>query len=314
MPSGTDLVPAVLAGQNVLHPNSPPQHQINLLWWVMFVGACIGLTLVAVLLLLGWIRRNNASLPFGGGERAGTILVISLGIAMPIVLLTALFIWSDVFVVRSVAAPAPGSTSLTVRVVGHQFWWELGYGKNAVTANELHIPVRTRVRVDATSADVIHSFWVPELNRKIDVIPGYTNSILLFANRTGTYLGQCAEFCGIQHAHMQIAVVAQSRAQFEQWLGTQAKRASSQSQVFMSSGCADCHQIRGTSARGHVGPDLTHVASRETLAAGTIPNDTEHLRQWLRDPQAVKPGAKMPQQSLSRADIDALVTYLESLR
>jgi cytochrome c oxidase subunit 2 len=313
MSCGADLVPAVLAGQNVLHPHSPSEHQITVLWWVMFGVACVGLTLVAVLLLLGWIRRNSASLPFGGGERAGTILVISLGIALPLVLLTALFVWSDVFVIRSVAAPAQSSTAFTVRVVGHQFWWELDYGRSSVTANELHIPVRTRVRVAGTSADVIHSFWVPELNRKIDLIPGYTDRTLLYADRAGTYLGQCAEFCGMQHARMQLAVVAQPRAEFEQWLRTQAQPAPT-SQLFLSSGCANCHQIRGTPARGHVGPDLTHVGSRMTLAAGTIPNDREHLREWLRDPQAVKRGSKMPQQPLSRADIDALVDYLESLK
>jgi cytochrome c oxidase subunit II len=312
MPRGADLL-ALLAGQNVLDPHSPAEHHISVLWWVMFVVACIGLTLVALLLLLGWIRRNRESLPFGGGERAGTILVISLGIAMPLVLLTALFIWSDVFVIRSTAAPSPKSTAFTVRVVAHQFWWELDYGGKAVTANELHIPVRTRVRIEGTSADVIHSFWVPELNRKIDLVPGYTDSTLLYADRAGTYLGQCSEFCGMQHAHMQVAVVAQPRAQFEHWLSTQAEPASSSLDLFVST-CANCHQIRGTSARGHVGPDLTHVGSRATLAAGTIPNDPEHLREWLRDPQAVKRGAKMPQQPLSRSEIDALVDYLESLK
>jgi cytochrome c oxidase subunit 2 len=314
MPRGADLVPALLAGQNVLHPQSPSEHRISVLWWVMFVVACIGFTLVALLLLLGWIRRNRASLPFGGSERAGTILVVVLGIAAPIVLLSALFVWSDVFVIRSTAAPAPGSTPITVRVVGHQWFWEYDYGGNAVTANELHIPVRTKVTVAGTSADVIHSFWVPELNRKIDLIPGYTGRVLLYADRPGTYLGQCAEFCGLQHAHMQVAVIAESRARFEQWLRMQTEPASSSSQLFLTKGCADCHQIRGTPARGHVGPDLTHVASRETLAAGVIPNDREHLREWLRDPQAVKPGAKMPQQPLSASDLDALVDYLQSLK
>jgi cytochrome c oxidase subunit 2 len=323
MPSSAALLLAVLAGQNVLHPHSPAEHSISVLWWVMLVGAWIGLTLVAVLLLLGWIRRNRESLPFGGGERAATRLVVGLGIATPIVVLTGLFLWSDIFVIRSTAAPARNSTALTVQVTGHQWFWEIRYpGVEAVTANELHIPVDTRVNVVGTTADVIHSFWVPELNRKIDVIPGRTNRVLLYADRAGTYPGQCAEFCGLQHAHMELLVVAEPRARFEQWLhgenttarpatGAQAQRGQ---QLFLTEGCADCHQIRGTPARAQVGPDLTHLATRTTLAGATIPNDHAHLTEWLRDPQRVKPGNKMPELRLSSQDLAALVSYLEELK
>jgi cytochrome c oxidase subunit 2 len=307
------------SGQSVLTPHSGPEHSITTLWWVMFGGACLGLTVITTLLLLGWIRRNRASLPFGGSERAATRLVVGLGIATPIVLLTALFIWSDVFVIRSTAAPSPRSTALTVHVIGHQWFWEIRYGRGqATTANELHIPVRTRVDVIGTTADVIHSLWVPELNRKIDVIPGRTNRVLLSADRAGTYLGQCAEFCGEQHAHMELVVVAEPRARFRQWLQSQGTPAASSGgpglQLFLSKGCDDCHEIRGTPARAHVGPDLTHVASRATLAAGTIPNDRAHLTAWLRDPQDVKPGTKMPTLPLSQRDVSTLVTYLEGLR
>jgi cytochrome c oxidase subunit 2 len=306
------------SGQSPLTPHSSAEHSITTLWWVMFGVACLGLTLIAALLLLGWIRRNRAALPFGGGERAATRLVIGLGIATPIVLLAALFVWSDVFVIRTTAAPTPSSTALTVHVIGHQWFWEIRYGNGAISANELHIPARTRVDVVGTTADVIHSLWVPELNRKIDLIPGRTNSVLLYADRPGTYLGQCAEFCGEQHAHMEFAVIAEPRARFEQWLRTQARSAPSASasglQLFMRKGCADCHQIRGTEADAYVGPDLTHVASRATLAAGTIPNDRAHLREWLHDPQGVKPGTKMPRLPLSPGDVDALVRYLESLK
>ena len=303
------------SGQSTLTPHSGPAHDIALLWWVMFGVACVGLTIIAVLLLLGWIRRNRETLPFGGNERTATRLVVGLGIATPIVLLSGLFVWSDVFVIRSTAAPDPRSTPLTVHVVGHQWFWEIRYDRaSGVTANELHIPVRTRVNVIGTSADVIHSLWVPELNRKADLIPGRTNRLLLYADRSGTYLGQCAEFCGLQHAHMQIAVVAEPRARFEQWLRAQGEPGGAGLALFRSKGCANCHAIRGTSAQSHVGPDLTHVASRETLAAGAIPNDREHLREFVRDPQAVKPGAKMPQVPQSPSETDALVRYLESLR
>ena len=307
------------SGQSVLTPHSGPEHSITTLWWVMFGVSCVGLTLIAVLLLLGWIRRNRAALPFGGSERAATRLIVGLGIATPVVLLSALFIWSDVFVIRSTAAPSPRSTALTVHVVGHQWFWEIRYGAQQVTANELHIPVRTRVQVIGTTADVIHSLWVPELNRKADLIPGRTNYLLLYADRAGTYLGQCAEFCGLQHAHMEIVVVAEPRARFEQWLRTQGQPAAAAAngpglQLFESKGCANCHAIRGTAAESHVGPDLTHVASRQTLAAGTIPNDRAHLREFVRDPQALKPGAKMPQLPQTPGQTAALVRYLEGLK
>jgi len=303
------------SGQSVLTPHSGPEHSITTLWWVMFAVACVGFTIVAALLLLGWIRRNRAALPFGGTERAATRLVIGLGIATPLVLLTALFVWSDVFVIRRTSAPAPSSTQLTVRVVGHQFWWSLGYGdRKSLTANELHIPVRTRVDIVGTSADVIHSFWIPELNRKVDLIPGRTSRVLLYADRAGTYPGQCAEFCGQQHAHMQLVVVAQPRAQFEQWLRGEQQPASRLLPLFAQKGCANCHAIRGTPAGAHVGPDLTHVGSRGLLAAGVIPNDLAHMRAWIQDPQKLKPGTKMPNLPLSQSDVDALAQYLESLK
>jgi cytochrome c oxidase subunit II len=317
MSGGVLRVVAFAGGQNVLNPHSPAQHRITHLGWVMFVAAAIGLAVIAFLLLLGWFRRNRAALPFGGGERAATALIIGLGIATPLVLLSSLFVWSNIFVIRSTAAPNPRSTKLSVRVIAHQWFWELRYpGTQAVTANELHIPTQTRVDVIGTSADVIHSLWVPELNRKVDLIPGRTNRVLLQADRAGTYPGECAEFCGLQHAHMLLIVIAQPRAQFDAWLrrneATAASSAMPGAQLFQRD-CASCHQIRGTPATGQVGPDLTHVASRTTLASGTIPNDRAHLAEWLRDPQHVKPGNKMPQLPLSGADVSALVSYLESL-
>jgi cytochrome c oxidase subunit 2 len=314
--SGADRLALLAAGQNVLHPHSHAQHEINVLWWVMFVASCVGFTLVAFLLLLGWLRRNKPTLPFGIGERGATGLVIGLGIALPILLLSALFFWSDVFVIRSTAAPKPGSTSMSVRVIGHQWWWEIRYpGTPAVTANELHIPTGTRVDVLGTTADVIHSIWLPELNRKIDVVPGRVNRLLLDTDRPGTYQGECSEYCGLQHAHMLLYAIAQPRAQFEAWLRRESQpTANGNDQLFISAGCGNCHQIRGTSAVGQVGPDLTHVASRMTLAAGTIPNDRAHLRAWIEDPQHVKPGNKMPELHVSQQELTALTNYLESLR
>jgi cytochrome c oxidase subunit II len=309
----------LVAGQNVLDPHSPQEHRIAVLWWVMLVGAAIGFSIIATLLLLGWIRRNRAALPFGGGERAATGLVIGMGIGVPIVVLSALFVWSDIFVMRSTAAPNPKSTSMTVDVTAHQFWWEVRYASspNAVTANELHIPTRTRVDVIGTTADVIHSFWVPELNRKIDLIPGRRNSVLLYADRPGTYRGKCSEFCGLQHAHMDVIVIAQPRAEFDAWLRREAAPAGtgvSGGNVFANAGCANCHAIRGTNARTHVGPDLTHVGSRTTLAAGTLPNTLAAMREWIDNPQHPKPGNKMPHLPLKTDQVNKLAAYLEGLK
>jgi cytochrome c oxidase subunit 2 len=317
------LPPLVLAlagcggNQNTLDPGGKPEGSISHLFWVMLTGAGIGFAVVAGLLFLGWWRRDRADLPGGGGERAAMRLVVGLGVVVPIIVLVALFVWADFFVARATNAPAPASTALTVHVTGHDWWWEVRYpGSDAVTANEIHIPTHTRVDLVATTDDVIHSFWVPELNRKIDMIPGRSNRILLEADRPGRYRGQCSEFCGLQHAHMALVVVAESPAKFKTWLANMAQPAAAASgagaQVFAQN-CASCHTIRGTPASGDVGPDLTHLASRQTLGAITLPNDAEHLRRWIRDAQAYKPGNRMPPMPLGTRDLSALVTYLGGL-
>jgi cytochrome c oxidase subunit 2 len=308
--------------QDSLAPHSGAEHSITHLWWVMFYGSCVGFGIVVLLLFLGWWRRSRDTLPGGGGERAATIAVIVLGVVVPIVVLSALFVWSDFFVMRSTAAPPKGSTRMTISVVGHQWWWEVRYdGTSAVTANEIHIPVDTRVDVRVGTADVIHSFWVPELNRKIDTIPGQTNRILLYTNRAGTYRGECSEFCGLQHAHMTIAVIAQPKAQFRAWLANMARpartpaggAAAQGAALFQGEACADCHELRGTSDNARVGPDLTHFATRRTIAADTLPNTPAALRGWIADPQHAKPGNKMPALPLTPTQVDQLSVYLESL-
>jgi cytochrome c oxidase subunit 2 len=305
--------------QNTLAAKSHPQHEITRVFWVVFGASCVGFGIIALLLFLGWWRRSRPSLPGGGGERAATIVVLGMGVALPLALLIALFIWSDLFVLKSTAAPAPGSTALTIRVVGHQWWWEARYdGTPVVTANEIHIPVHTRVDVELTTADVIHSFWVPELNRKTDTIPGVTNRQLLIADKSGVYRGQCAEFCGLQHAHMAIAVIAQPRAAFDAWLAHQKQKAAATAsrgaEIFRAQACGGCHTIRGTDAHGEVGPDLTHFASRSTIAALTVANNRADVREWIAHPQELKPGNVMPDLHLSNADFAALTTYLETLR
>jgi cytochrome c oxidase subunit 2 len=309
--------------QNSLAPESHQARDIASLFWWMMGGAWIGLAVVVGLLLVAWRRRNRRPSKPGAGERAGWFVVIGAGMALPIAVLAALFVISDVFVIRTTQAPAAGSTRRSVVVIGHQWWWEIRYpGTGAVTANELHIPVRTPVRVEVRTADVIHSFWVPQLNRKIDAIPGRTNAIELSAGEPGSYRGQCAEFCGVQHTHMGLEVIAQTRTAFRRWLADQAEPARPPAnaaarrgeQVFTSGACQSCHTIRGTSASGDVGPDLTHLAGRRTLGANTVPNTPEYLRSWIGGSQEVKPGNDMPDLKLSRPDLDDLVAYLEGLR
>jgi cytochrome c oxidase subunit II len=318
------VLPLTGCGQeDMLDPASPQEHKIATLFWVMTGVATVGVAFITFLLALGWLRRKRQTLPGGGRERVGTALVIGLGVAAPIVSLTALFIWSDVIVMRATSAPKSSSTSLTVEVIGHQWWWEVRYpGTKAVTANEIHIPVHARVDLVGTTADVIHSFWIPALNRKVDLIPGRTNRIVLQADRAGRFRGQCYEFCGLQHAHMGMYVVAEPQARFRAWLANMAKDAPAPRtalqrrgrQVFLAEACSGCHQIRGTGAHARVGPDLTHLATRETIAAATLPNQPGDLSAWILDPQHDKPGARMPGLTLSGPQIEAVLDYLESLR
>ena len=309
--------------QSPLSPQSPASHDIAVLWWWMLAIAAVVFFGAAGMLLIGWVRRGSPGLPFvGSNERVTMGLVLTFGIAIPVVVLVALFAVANLWLVGPTGAPARGSTSMTIRVIGHQWFWEVRYPGTAITANEIHIPARTRVQVVATTDDVIHSFWVPQLNRKIDMIPGRTNRVLLYADDPGVYRGQCAEFCGLEHAHMAMKVFAQPRKRFQAWLARIGKPAAAPAsaqqrrgqRLFLSNACAGCHTIRGTSARGEIGPDLTHVASRTTLAAVTMPNTARSLRRWITDPQHIKPGVKMPALDLSDADFKAIASYLNHLR
>jgi cytochrome c oxidase subunit 2 len=225
-------------------------------------------------------------------------------------------------------ALAVSSTSpLEVKVVGHQWWWEVRYpgtmpSLDVTTANELHLPVGRPVQVELTAHDVIHSFWIPSLHGKEDLIPGRINTLSLQADRPGRYEGLCAEFCGLQHAHMAFSVVAEEEGAFQAWLQAQrqpsalpadAVQARGQ-QVFVETPCAMCHSVMGTPAGGRNGPDLTHVASRPYLAAGALENTPDHMAAWIRDPHHFKPGAKMPPTALQAADLQALFAYLGSLK
>lgn len=304
---------------------------------IVFLGA-VGL------LALAWRRRDTPGLPrFGEREDISKGMVLLFGIGIPLAALVPLFAVANIYVIKSSAAPNPRTTAMTIHVIGHQWWWEVRYPPRlddsgaapsgevggragampeAVTANEIHIPVGARVNVVATSADVIHSFWVPQLARKIDMVPGRQNRVLLYASRAGVYRGQCSQFCGFQHANMSMYVVAQPVAAYRAWLANMAAparvpataAARAGEQAFMGDQCESCHMISGTAAQGTVGPDLTHLATRTTLAAAEIPNDPSHLAAWIGNPQAIKPGDRMPDLGLSRSAIAAIVIYLDSLK
>ncbi|HET7572870.1 MAG TPA: cytochrome c oxidase subunit II [Gaiellaceae bacterium] len=316
-------------GQNALHPHSHAARDIASLFWWMTGGAFLGLGLIVGLLVLSWVRRGRRGVPSDPndpkpGEGFAVKVVVALGVVVPILVMTAIFTIGDVFVMKTTAAPYSRTrTTLTVQAVGVQWYWKFLYpGTRAVTADELHIPVRTPVNLVATTADVIHSFSVPELNRKIDTIPGTKNRIVLYADEVGVYRGRCAEFCGLQHAHMAMTVYVDPPARFRAWLRAQSAPARTPTtalqrrgeRVFLDGPCSSCHTIRGTSARGYLGPDLTHLASRRTLAGATIPNRKGYLAGWIMDSQHVKPGNQMPDMDLSGPQLQALLAYLESLK
>jgi cytochrome c oxidase subunit 2 len=319
------VVVGALAGcgneQSAVNPHSDSARQISNLWWGMLVAALIVFAGVIALILLSRVRRDAEGLPLVGNEPKNlTRVVVAFGIVIPVLALSALFYIADIGVLKATDAPAAGETAMTIHVVGHQWFWEVRYpGTGAVTANEIHIPAGKKVNVVLTTADVIHSFWVPELNKKIDAMPGHPNRLLLYALKPGLYRGECAEFCGLQHAHMSMRVYADPPAKFDAWLANERKpvqlTADRQQgfQVFQNSQCASCHTLRGTTARGRVGPDLTHLASRKTLAALTIPNTRNYLGAWVLDPQQFKPGNKMPGLRLSGPQFDQLMTFLGGL-
>jgi cytochrome c oxidase subunit 2 len=228
---------------------------------------------------------------------------------------------ATVLAMRELAA-SDTDPELTVEIIGHQFWWEVRYpDHDVVTANEVHVPARTAVEITLTSADVIHSFWVPAVAGKLDLLPERVNRLVIDAE-PGTYPGRCAEFCGTSHANMDLVFVAHPGDGFDRWVADQSvpagaastDTASQGAELFMESGCASCHTISGTDADGRTGPDLTHLASRRSILGGAGDPTRPDLAEWITDPHSVKPGAKMPANELDDAQIDAIVAYLLELR
>jgi cytochrome c oxidase subunit 2 len=223
---------------------------------------------------------------------------------------------------RALPRTAPPG-SVVIDVVGYQFWWSASYRAEQITvANEIHVPVGERVELRLISADVIHSFWVPRLQGKLDVLPDGPNTLVIEADEPGVYGGECAEFCGLQHANMGVLVVAQRRDEFDAWVAAQQQPAGAPAseaaqrgqQIFEAQDCAQCHTVRGVVTGGHTAPDLTHVASRQTLLSDTVENTRANLTAFLRDPDAVKDGTGMPRPELSESELSDLVAFLEGLQ
>jgi cytochrome c oxidase subunit 2 len=315
---------------SALKPKGPGAERIAGLWWFMFWTSAVVVVVVTALIVLAVRprrrpRRDDAAPPTLPTEhqpppRWSRRLVILGGAVIPAVILAVL--WGlTLHDMAALSEPArPGA--LRVEVVGYRWWWAVRYPQQGVvTANEVHIPTGRRVELTLRSRDVIHSFWVPQLQGKTDLIPGVTNHMWIQADRAGIYRGQCAEYCGLQHANMIFYVVAQPPAEFDRWLAneqappaTPTGLAARGEQVFLTSSCVACHTVQGTVAEGTVGPNLTHFGSRLYLGAGVASNDPGNLATWIVDSQSLKPGNRMPPQPLSPSELRAVMAYLRSLK
>jgi len=294
-------------------------------WWLMFGLATAVYVVVAGMVIFAVLRGRRRTAPAAiAGEDAATTkrdngFVVVGGIVVPALILAVLAVVT-VTTTNGVRQRQGDAVKITVR--GERWWWDVQYAGGVRGANEVHVPVGRQVDITLRSDNVIHSFWVPQLAGKVDLVPGQVNHLRLTATKAGTYRGQCAEFCGIQHAHMIFYVIAQEPADFQRWLtrrssgaGTapESDDAAQGQRIFQRETCAGCHTVAGTTAQGKVGPDLTGFGQRRTIGAGTVPNDAGRLKQWVQDSQTIKPGNLMPPSHLSDDDLRRLVAYLESL-
>lgn len=307
----------------ILDPAGPiAEREANLFWFIFIVATVVFVAVTAVLLYSVFRFRARPDSPAPRQIHGNTAIELAWTIA-PSVLLFAVLVVTLVNLF-GLAQPASANT-LTVKAIGHQWWWEFQYpDQSIVTADELHIPTGTVVHIDLISDNVIHSFWVPQLGGKTDVIPGHDNTMWLQADKAGQYRGECAEFCGAQHAHMDFMVVAEPNATFQSWVTQQQQTAQTPTdslalegqKLFSSKGCVGCHLINGVNQpnKVQIGPNLTHFGSRQLIAGYVLDNTPSNLADWLHDPQAVKPGNDMPNLHLTQDQISALVAYLEGLK
>ena len=316
-----------LSPTNIFAPASTPAKSIfGLSLFVLAVTGAIFLVVFALLLysVVKFRKRRNDD----GREPPqvyGSNQVELAWTIIPILIVVALFM-ATARVIAVVQKTSPPGNAIAVTAIGHQFWWEYRYPDlGVVTANELHVPVSDPVHPTPTfikllSADTDHSFWVPRLGGKTDLIPNHPNSMWIDPQETGVYLGQCAQYCGTQHAKMLLRVYVQSRDEFDRWIRQQRQPAfindavAQGQRIFETTACINCHTVSGTVANGRFGPDLTHLMSRDTIAAGAAPNTPQNLRLWIRNPNTIKPGSLMPAMELNEQELYALTAYLETLR
>jgi cytochrome c oxidase subunit 2 len=308
--------------QSIIHPAGIAASRISHLWWVLF-GICTVVWCAVAIAALIAISRGRRGASNASDRRLSRNVAIAGGISA--VTLIGILTQSVVTGRALDALRTPGALHLIV--TGNQWWWDVQYDNptaslRVTTANEIHIPVGRPVSVSLLSNDVIHSFWIPSLQGKIDLVPGRLNEVWLQADKPGVYRGQCAEYCGVQHAKMALVVVAESPDEFERWLTANRASAPAPSTPEQQRGkdvvekgpCAMCHNITGTLAGGRSAPDLTHIASRSTLGAGSLPNTPGYLAGWIADPQHLKPGSRMPPMALRDEELQAVLAYLESLK
>ena len=312
--------------QSVHDPAGPQALLLDRLGDLMYLVSAVVFVLVVAALVAALLRRRAPSEDPDDPARARRLRVAVVLASGATVGILAVMTLVNHATGRELTARPPGE-ALQVRVTGHQWWWEVEYRDSvasrwATTANEIHIPVGRPVVFELRAADVNHSFWIPNLGPKRDLVAGQETSVWFRADTAGVYRGQCAEFCGHQHAKMAVLVIAEPQDSFVAWLERQRDTASTPADsasrrgrdVFLTSSCVMCHAIGGTPAGSRIGPNLTHLAGRRTLAAGTLPNTRANLAGWIVDPQRIKPGARMPPNELSPDDLQAVLAYLEGLR
>jgi cytochrome c oxidase subunit 2 len=306
----------------VLDPQGPQAEKIYELWNLFFY---LGAGVYILVLVFAFYPLIFRKAPVGPNSEKRITVVIAAAAAMTALILCLLLVES--FLTGRSFNRLAVEKALKVSITGHQWWWEIRYedetaSNTFTTANELHIPINTPVEIKLKSNDVIHSLWIPSLHGKTDLIPGYENITWIQSDGTGRYRGFCAEFCGTQHAHMDFDVVSESQEDFRRWIDNQRRAAVEPSKpdiikgkdFFLTSQCAFCHEISGTIAGSIAGPSLTHLKSRKDIAAGSLQNTPENLKAWIADPQKFKPGSKMPGSNIPEADLNSLVSYMETLK
>ncbi len=320
--------------QSVVDPAGPQSGRVDTLWWSFFwlLGAIFVIVMVLTVMTLARRHRGFGQEPLetihkASEETESRLRQVVTGATITTIVILFVLIIASVGIGKANSELQNKKNPLTIQVTGNQWWWQIQYLNRdptqiLTTANEMHIPVGRPIQIRGISNDVIHSFWVPNLNGKRDLIPSHVTTEWIEADRPGVYRGQCAEFCGLQHAHMAIWVIAEPEDKFDAWMKESLQPAAAPSnamqqkgqQVFMNSACIYCHQIQGTTASGQNGPDLTHFGSRRGIAANTVPNTMGNLAGWILDPQSTKPGNHMATIAVNSTDLQPLVEYLESLK